>query len=478
MRCKWIRRLLFGPVAIAALAAAVAVTEWALTRSRNEALLRDAVARADAETPGWRLHDLCVAHNARLPPPGSNASELALKAVETAPPSLAEWSDDRSRELADDQLINYTLDPELARAAAVARAASAEALAGLRAVRGVPDGGLPLRITEPNVYATPIGHQPIRRAASLLTLDALLEASEGRAAPAIGDCHAILNLARGVGDEPMGVSQLVHMAHDRAAVSALERTLALAEVPAGLPELQARLAAERDAPRLESALRGDRALVFAVWERIDRGDLTFSQAIDIEPETGLWARLRVLAARKVFPRAQAYPLTYFAKLLAACALPDPERGRTIDDIASRVPRLNSSKSLAEGVPYVFLPNVIQFNRSENDTRAYLGCAVVGVACERFRQKVGRWPADLGEIPTELLPAMPLDPGTGKPFAYRTRVDGVTVYAPGCAIDRGDGTMIFASSGAYRNVGFRLYDPAARRLSPRPPPPEDELPPGE
>ena len=103
-----------------------------------------------------------------------------------------------------------------------------------------------------------------------------------------------------------------------------------------------------------------------------------------------------------------------------------------------------------------------------ETRAYLGCAAVGIACERFRRQTGRWPADLAEIPKELLPELPLDPETGRPFAYRVRPDGVTIFAPGRENDRADGTVISSSGGSGRNVGFRLYDPASRRLSPRPP----------
>ena len=362
-RRKWLRRALAALVGVPLLVAVAVAGEWVATRWRNEALLRDAIARADAEQPGWRLHDLCAAHNARLPPPERNATELALKALKAAPPSLAAWAGGRSGELTDDQLVNYLPDPELVRAAAEVRAESAGVLAELRAIRDVPDGGLPLRVVEPNVLATLIGHQPVRQAASLLALDALTEASAGRLAPAIDDCGAILRLAHGIGDEPVAVSQLVRMAFAREAVRACERSLALADGPAGLSELQALFIAERDAPRLETAFRADRAFVFAIWERIDRGDLTFAQAMDAEPATGLWPMLNVLVARKVFPRAQAFPLTHYAELLTACALPDPERGRTISDIAARVPRLTARMSLAEGVPYVFLTNMYKFNRA-------------------------------------------------------------------------------------------------------------------
>src|SRR5207245_3291168 len=70
-------------------------------------------------------------------------------------------------------------------------------------------------------------------------------------------------------------------------------------------------------------------------------------------------------------------------------------------------------------------------------KAGLRCAATAIALERYRQRTGRWPAFLEEVPKDLLPAIPLDPFDGKPLKYVHRDGGVTVYSIGPAeLDNG------------------------------------------
>ena len=89
--------------------------------------------------------------------------------------------------------------------------------------------------------------------------------------------------------------------------------------------------------------------------------------------------------------------------------------------------------------------------------ARLRCATVALACERFRIKTNRWPANLDELPKELLPSLPNDPFTGQPLLFRRLDDGVVVYSVGIDGDDGGnlGTELRPTRG--RDIGFRLWD---------------------
>lgn len=269
MRRKWILRVGFGLLTLLLLAVAGVVGQWKTTRSRNEESLRAAVARLDAADPGWRLHELNDARNARLPPADRNAGEQMLVALRLAPPAYSEWKE--LVKFRPDPVSNHLMGDDAFQAAAAAHAECGPALEAAHQVRTLTEGGFALRAAEPNPLSTLLPNlQKMRDGAGLLALDAVVQAHNQRPAEALQSCRAILNLASGgVGDELLLISQLVRIAITNAAVDEAERTLAWNEAPAGLAELQARLAAERDGPRLLYAYRGERAVLFRLFESLD-----------------------------------------------------------------------------------------------------------------------------------------------------------------------------------------------------------------
>jgi hypothetical protein len=82
------------------------------------------------------------------------------------------------------------------------------------------------------------------------------------------------------------------------------------------------------------------------------------------------------------------------------------------------------------------------------------CAVIGLACERFRLKSGRWPSSLDELTPAFLSAIPLDPFDGQPLRYLKLVDGVVVSSTGT---HPPGSMKIAHPGLPEGIkiGFRL-----------------------
>src|SRR5207253_1118492 len=106
-------------------------------------------------------------------------------------------------------------------------------------------------------------------------------------------------------------------------------------------------------------------------------------------------------------------------------------------------------------------NVDRFFEREASFQAQTSAGLAGISCERFRLKFGRWPDRLDEIPESLLAVQPVDPNTGKPLTFTRTETGVVV------------TVVLPANSMTPNpypYEFKLFDPAHRRLPPKPKPP--------
>src|SRR6202021_1848781 len=91
--------------------------------------------------------------------------------------------------------------------------------------------------------------QNVRQCAKLLDLDIHRAAFAKNMSQAWESNRALLNCGRSLGDEPLLISSLIRLAIDAMAVTSLERTLALAEIPLDLlEERQKALEEESSAP--------------------------------------------------------------------------------------------------------------------------------------------------------------------------------------------------------------------------------------
>jgi hypothetical protein len=136
---------------------------------------------------------------------------------------------------------------------------------------------------------------------------------------------------------------------------------------------------------------------------------------------------------------------------------------------------------------LLLPAVDKFATAYWRNVAEARCAVVAIACERFRLKHGGWPAALADLCPEFLPAVPLDPFDGQPLRFAKQNDGVIVHSvgpkPPSARDEAEAMRLRlldkrnARPGFPQDIlcGFRLWNPDARRLPPPPDPPAPEEP---
>ena len=279
-------------------------------------------------------------------------------------------------------------------------------------------------------------------------------ASEGHPVEALHSCDAILNVARGIGDEPLLISQLCRISLTEIAIGNVERTLAWNEVPSGLAETQARLAAELGVPRLTFGYRGERGMWFHVYKNLDSGELALKRLGGYYGRLGMRDRASQWYASKLFPMAQARSVEVLDEIIAASRMPDPERAAASEAITARI---RESTRGADRLMAMFLPAIGKMNQAESRLRARLGCAVAGIACERYRMKNGRWPHTLAEIPRDILAAIPTDPYTGSPLGYLVEEVGVTVFSAGPAAS-GEGVFASVLTADSRHYQFRLWKP--------------------
>jgi hypothetical protein len=306
--------------------------------------------------------------------------------------------------------------------------------------------------------------QEPRSVLTLLRYDLLDRLEAGDTAGALTAWRAAYHTGRAIGDEPLSVSQVVRASCRAGAVELLERLLAHTEPgEADLARVQQLLEDDEPAPLFLIAARGERAAGFGTVEEIKAHQANVSAwTAWWKAARSVWNRqLTVAEATAVLPGSlpgqQAALLRHMNRLVEAAKRPVEEWGPRLDAWLaeeSHLPALAQMLALAAGkVGEVF-----------RRSHATLRCAAVAVAAERYRRRAGSWPAALGElVQAKLLGVVPIDPYDGRSLKFARSADGLIVYSVGPdqadnggAIDRQNPTK------AGTDLGFRLWDPPARR----------------
>src|SRR5207244_12392963 len=96
-------------------------------------------------------------------------------------------------------------------------------------------------------------------------------------------------------------------------------------------------------------------------------------------------------------------------------------------------------------------------------QAWLRCAYVGLAVERYRQAHHRWPDSLAALVPEFLQVLPSDPYNGSPLKYRRLDAGVVIYSVGPdGQDDGGNLDRQNPTASGTDIGFQLWDVRHRR----------------
>lgn len=109
-------------------------------------------------------------------------------------------------------------------------------------------------------------------------------------------------------------------------------------------------------------------------------------------------------------------------------------------------------------------------------RAELLTGAVAIACERYRQKMAKWPDNLGElVSNNYLRAIPTDPYNDLPIQYKNSGDHIEIWSVGDLDDKDvnngfqphDDSRLDPKTDLRSGLrGWMLWNPQAR-LAPRP-----------
>jgi hypothetical protein len=462
-KSRWVRRIVLGVVltVIGRTAWLVGEREW--RRVRGERAFAAAAAQVEATDPNWRWGDL---NTKRRQVPGDRNSAAVIPAIRAAtPPNWDRLWDGPDADRQPPLLPNARLPARDRDAASRVLAAAPEAVRLSRGLKDFPSGRRDYDLA-PNVIDTLLPDaQHTREVARTLKWDAWVAADDGDAPRAADALAAALNASRSVGDEPFLIAQLVRLATRATMVRTLERVLAQTARPdhlaaLRLPALQQALSEDAAEPLALYGIKGERATFDALAQRLS------DRAIDIRSiggtdgddgfpvQAGWWLYCGRLAEDR------AFCLNWLTSAAAAAALPVHEQPAAFDALPPVVQDENR-------VLLKLLPAVDKVAAAYWRNVAEVNCAVAAVACERFRLKHARWPGALAELCPEFLPAVPIDPFSGQPIRYTKCPDGVVTHSCGPESPTRRPPMTHPGLPDDIRIGFRLWNPDARRLDPPP-----------
>jgi hypothetical protein len=250
------------------------------------------------------------------------------------------------------------------------------------------------------------------------------------------------------------------------ALAGLHRTLAAGEADAAALLAAQKVLGEMDRhDSIVVALRGERANFHALCTDLENGTIPLRMFLRPASSGGGQAitehfdELQVAAS--VFP-SHAWLLRHLTDVVVACKLPAVEQDARLNELQPKAGKMPVFARL-------LMPAWKKCQPTFRVDRAYLRCAMVALAVERYRLKRGAFPDDLTMLVPEFLVAVPADPYTDQPLKYRKTPHGISVFSvgPDHALrgDFFDGRRpvegVNATAPRAGEFEFRLWDSKAR-----------------
>lgn len=459
-----LKRIVLGGFVALVLATGLFLGVRAWRRSVLEREWAAAMAETEQTDPHWRWEALNAARV--VVPPDHNGADLIPEIYRLTP----HWG---NKLLADEPdydwppTVNTRYPAHVIDEARRTLTTATAAISLARKLKDYPTGRREVTLAADVLNSSPHETRSTNTVVALLKWDVVLAVESGDREQAAESLLTMLNAARSIGDEPTSTSQCIRRNNRWMANWSLERALAQTEFDdARLGAIQAAWAADAEEPLLLYAMRGERAIMDRLFERLADGTIDLTKFFGDSRKTGrdkleqdydLWQYQNGI----IKDRARA--LRWYTAAVAAARLPaeqQPAAFASIPPIPDGDPDLRLA-GFHQQVLHSLLP---YFWRNVAETR----CAVVAVACERFRVRHQRWPADLAELPRDLLAAVPADPFDGMPLRYKMLPDGVLLSSVG-SDNRDRGRVSRRPNDSGTAFGFRLWNPEHRCQPPSSPP---------
>ena len=247
----------------------------------------------------------------------------------------------------------------------------------------------------------------IRMLSDVLFAQAMSELAAARPDEAAKAIAAGLAVSASLRHENQLVAQLIRIAIAARKIDALQHLLTESEPSAAaLDELARRLAENRTPDPARLGVVGELKLGHAGFSRLERGR---SDGSIVRP--GRFSGLLFRVGRPFVRMGHASYLQTVGQLLEVQAGPRPKGPFPSED---------------GWFSFGFTAGLARSIETGDDFMSTQGAAEIAVALRRYRIARGSYPEDLNALVPDYLPAVPIDPFTGKPPVYQRKDAGFTL----------------------------------------------------
>ena len=420
--------------------------------------LEKIIAELDQKEPGWRIEELEAKRKVLTPEENSalviSESYKLLGNFEQKKPlwELGKLPDIAAIKSSPQQLLT----PPSINLIKTTLGAFQPSLDEAKKVAKLPEGRFEITYA-PNIANTILSPLDATGAITdLLTIDAFIQAQDGKSQQAMESTRAIFNIARSVGEIPFPISYQVRGRICAQSIRMLERTIALGEPSKdSLSQFQSLLENEASFPMFLHIAKANRASNYAVLSSLkkDKDMIKNLKGIfDLKDDEAIATKL-VLEE----PTILSWLLKYSNSLVAIANLPQQDQQKAVTELALKL----NEKNMLFVKLFTSPPKKIW--ETSHSNLAILNCAITSLAMERYRITNGKWPRKLDELVPEYLAKLPTDPFNGEPLLVGTIPGGLVIYSVGPDLQDNNGLVDDLNPlKEGTDIGFRLWEVPMRR----------------
>lgn len=420
--------------------------------------LEKIIAELDQKEPGWRIEELEAKRKVLTPEENSalviSESYKLLGNFEQRKPlwELGKLPDIAAIKSSPQQLLT----PPSINLIKTTLGAFQPSLDEAKKVAKLPQGRFEITYA-PNIANTILSPLDATGAITdLVTIDAFIQAQDGKSQQAMESTQAIFNIARSVGEIPFPISYQVRGRICAQSIRMLELTIALGEPSKdSLSQFQSLLENEASFPMFLHIAKANRASNYAVLSSLkkDKDMIKNLKGIfDLKDDEAIATKL-VLEE----PTILSWLLKYSNSLVAIANLPQQDQQKAVTELALKL----NEKNMLFVKLFTSPPKKIW--ETSHSNLAILNCAITSLAMERYRITNGKWPRKLDELVPEYLAKLPTDPFNGEPLLVGTIPGGLVIYSVGPDLQDNNGLIDDSKpTKEGTDIGFRLWEVPMRR----------------